>query len=55
LSSADRRATLVAAIGFLALESPASELRLLHRCFDNWRGIDDVVAKLEREDRLPTR
>ena len=39
---------LCAALGFLALEPKASELRLLHRCFDTWRGVGDVVAGLAR-------
>ena len=39
----DRRATLVAALGFLALEPRAPELQLLHRCFDSWHGVGDVV------------
>ena len=25
------------------------EFRLLHRCFDNWRGIGDVVASMARQ------
>jgi hypothetical protein len=38
------------------LASP--ELRLLHRCFDNWRGSGDVVAGMARQrvaagSRLP--
>ena len=41
----DQRARLLrAALGFLALEPREPELRLLHQCFDNWRGIGDVVA-----------
>jgi len=39
---------LCAALGFLALEPKASELRLLHRCFDTWRGVGDVVAGMAR-------
>jgi len=31
-------------LGFLALEPREPELQLLHRCFDNWRGIGDVVT-----------
>jgi hypothetical protein len=46
----DRRATLVAAVGFLALEPSEPELQLLHRCFDAWRGIGDVVAGMARQD-----
>ena len=45
----DRRAALAAAIGFLALEPRETELRRLHRCFDNWRGIGDVVAGMARQ------
>jgi len=45
----DRRATLVAAVGFLALEPREPELRFLHRCFDNWRGIGDLVAGMARQ------
>jgi len=46
----DRRATLVAAVGFLGLEPRELELQLLHRCFDTWRGIGDVVAGMARQD-----
>jgi len=45
----DRRATLAVALGFLALEPRDPELRRLHRCFDNWRGIGDVVARMARQ------
>ena len=45
----DRRATLVAAVGFLALEPRELELQLLHRCFDTWRGIGDIVAGMARQ------
>jgi len=45
----DRRVTLSAALGFLALEPRARELQPLHRCFDNWRGIGDVVVGMERQ------
>jgi hypothetical protein len=41
---------LRAALGFLALEPREHELRRLHRCFDNWRGIGDVVAGMAREE-----
>jgi hypothetical protein len=44
------RAALRAALGFLALEPREPELRRLHRCFDNWRGIGDVVAGMAREE-----
>jgi hypothetical protein len=46
----DRRATLVAAVGFLALEPREPELRLLHRYADTWRGIGDVVAGMARQE-----
>jgi hypothetical protein len=45
----DRGVTLVAAIGFLALEPRELELQLLHRCFDTWRGIGDVVVGMARQ------
>ena len=50
LSSADRRATLAAALGFLALEPREPELQMLHRCFDTWRGIGDIVAGIARQE-----
>jgi hypothetical protein len=40
---------LSTALGFLGLEPHAPELCLLHRCFDNWRGIGDVVAGMARQ------
>lgn len=43
-----RRATLYAALGFLSLEPREPELRLLHRCFDNWRGLGDIVTGMQR-------
>ena len=45
-----RLATLRAALGFLSLEPREPELRLLHQCFDNWRGIGDVVAGMARQE-----
>ena len=39
-----------AALGFLALEPREPELLLLHRCFDTWRGIGDVVAGMARHE-----
>ena len=46
----DQRARLLrAALGFLTLEPREPELRRLHRCFDNWRGIGEVVAGLARQ------
>ena len=49
MNSPDRHATLAATLGFLALEPRAPELRLLHRCFDNWRGLGDVVTGMTRQ------
>src|SRR5438105_15682839 len=47
----DSRAILLrAALGFLALEPREPELRFLRRCFDNWRGIGDVVAGMARQE-----
>jgi hypothetical protein len=40
----ERRATLRAALGFLALDPCEPELRLLHRWVDSWRGVGDVVT-----------
>ena len=48
--STDRTAGLRATLGFLALAPRESELRRLHHCFDNWRGIGDVVAGMAREE-----
>jgi len=43
----DQRPRLLrAALGFLSLEPREPELRRLHRCFDNWRGIGDVVVAM---------
>src|SRR5262249_54198694 len=39
-----RGQVLRAARRFLALAAREPEVRRLHRCFDNWRGIGDVVA-----------
>ena len=49
MTSSDRRATLRAALGFLVLEPRAPELQLLHRCFDNWRGVGDIVTGMQRQ------
>jgi hypothetical protein len=46
----DRRATLRTALGFLFLGPREPELRRRHRCFDNWRGIGDVVAGMARAE-----
>src|SRR5947208_4173559 len=44
----DRRATLAAALGLLALEPRAPELQLLHRWLHSWRGIGDVIVGMQR-------
>lgn len=55
----DARGRLLrAALGFLAVEPREPDLAALHRCFDNWRGIGDVVAGMARQDgvgRAPSR
>jgi hypothetical protein len=43
-------ASLRASLGFLSLEPREPELRLLHCCFDTWRGIGDVVAGMARQE-----
>ena len=46
----DQRARLLrVALGFLSVEPLEPELRLLHNCFDTWRGIGDVVAGMARQ------
>jgi hypothetical protein len=49
---ADRRATLAAALGFLALEPRGPELQLLHRWADTWRGVGEIVVGMERQGYL---
>ena len=44
---------LRAALGFLSVKPAEPELVALHRCFDNWRGIGDVVAGMPRLDYYP--
>jgi hypothetical protein len=41
---------LYGALGFLSLEAKAPDLQLLHRCFDTWRGIGDIVAGMARQE-----
>jgi len=41
---------LHAALSFLSLEPRERELRILHDCFDTWRGIGDVVAGMARQE-----
>jgi hypothetical protein len=51
VTSPDPRARLLrAAVGFLSLTPNEPELQLLHRCFDTWRGIGDVVAGMARQE-----
>jgi hypothetical protein len=45
-----RASVLRAALRFLSLDSRESELCLLHPCFDNWRGIGEIVAGMARQD-----
>jgi hypothetical protein len=45
-----RLATLLATLGFLSPEPREPELQRLHRCFDTWRGIGDVVAGMARQE-----
>src|SRR5262249_50671018 len=45
-----RALVLRSTLGFLSLEPSEPELQLLHKCFDNWRGIGDVVAGMERQE-----
>ena len=44
---------LRAALGFLSVKPTEPELVALHRTFDNWRGIGDVVAGMARLDYDP--
>jgi len=45
----DARGRLLrAALGFLSLDQNEPELRHLRQCFDNWRGIGDVVTGMQR-------
>jgi hypothetical protein len=46
--AADRRALLVAALGFLQFPPQTSALRALHAWLDNWRGIGLIVIGMER-------
>ena len=47
--TAQRRANLRAALGFLRLPPRAPELRLLHRWLDTWTGLGLVVVGVERQ------
>ena len=47
----DQRGRLLSAtLGFLSLGPREPEVRRLHRCFDTWRGIGDVVAGMARQE-----
>jgi hypothetical protein len=48
-----RQRILRATLGFLSLEPREPELQLLHRCFDTWRGIGDIVAGMARQEYDP--
>ena len=43
-----RRLNLTAALGFLQVKPTEPELQMLHRVFDNWRGIGDLAVGLHR-------
>jgi hypothetical protein len=50
----DQRGRLLSAtLGFLSLGPREPEVRRLHRCFDTWRGIGDVVAGMARQELRP--
>jgi hypothetical protein len=46
--SNQRLANLRAALAFLRLPPTEPELRLLHRAFDNWHGLGQVVVGMRR-------
>jgi hypothetical protein len=47
----DARGRLLgAALGFLSLAPREPERRLLHNCFDTWRGIGDIAAGMARQE-----
>jgi hypothetical protein len=45
----DRRAQLVAALGFLQLPPRARELQVLHTWLDSWAGVGHVIVGMERQ------
>jgi hypothetical protein len=47
--TATRLAKHRAALAFLRLPRTEPELRLLHRCFDNWHGLGLVTVGVERQ------
>ena len=48
--ASERRAALIAALGFALLPPSAPELKLVHGWLDTWRGIGDVVVGMARQD-----
>ena len=44
----DRRALLVAALGFIQLQPQAPALRALHTWLDSWAGVGHIVTGMER-------
>lgn len=48
-SLSERRASLVAALGFARLEPRARELRLIHSWLSNWSGLGLVAVGMERQ------
>ena len=45
----DRRALLVAALGFLQFRPQTSALRTLHTWLDSWHGVGLIVVGMERQ------
>lgn len=43
------RRLLAAALGFLRIQSPASELATLHTWLDNWKGVGNVIDGMARQ------
>jgi hypothetical protein len=48
-----RARNLRATLAFLRLPPTEPELRLLHRCFDNWHGLGQIAAGVERRGYGP--
>jgi hypothetical protein len=45
----DRRALLLAALGFLQLREQPPEVAMLHRWLDSWKGLGLIVTGMERQ------